>query len=1031
MKRFNVKKLAAIAAGAALVAGAVAPIASGITLQKSDLFSASGSPLVDIVVGSNAAVSDVVWAGNIAAKLAQNAGTTTPVTCSATGTCENATPSIEGLTVDFTVGGTVSYEDAKTYKNVALDSETGSNKEIGIGRSTQNGWLSDSQLGHLYNKSTTYKYGGSDYSITQKEFIGVNADALFDYIHTDVEDLVVFLSSEGDFNYTTDFGAGVPLYDGNLTSGVKFTDGSNDNVRVPFFGQEYLVSEIDPTGSNVYVKLILNKGKVTYNVGDEITGDLKGKGAYANKDMKIKFVQITQGGSQEAYKATFELYDGAGTLVDTQTISASTYLNKTFEDNSGNAVLETDVLVDTIAGVVNADGTISGYVEILKGSNVLEMYNTKGFPYDSSNTTGIYEWKVTMKYDGADSNKLESIAIVNSNKKWDDDNPIFARVGALTTAGQNGVHEAEFLDGSEHAGEGYASVAFDGFEQDEALTYLSIGETCGAPGGAGCVKYTDTSGSPHEIPFYMKVSDNPTSSFVFDTKTIYYKASRTAVDFNVGGACAAGIGTVASPCTSSAVALNGINVAIENNLDNMDVITIGGETGYAGSGVADINLFTGMFVDVNGVTYSVKDENANTDGNIVTFTADGNVQFSTAAISSSTDSDFIDGSSGTANFHNTWYYDDANISSGSQGPFFANPVQLTGANSQTFNYSLFVTETYGHVWLLLAETTNFATQYSQDVNIVGTDTDLNFLSQIGGRLPAAVENQSRTDMNPFYLPDDIELGGDTTDNDFYVAVFSVETDGNNTTMYDAFVYVETASDELLALPNNNLTGYGTDVNYNMYRPATGLTGSNGEREQWHLRTDTPSLYMQKAYDDFGSKYEITTTAPIVFKTWKPQNIVNPIIIVKGKGTTTTTAGGESFTGVGVGSQVATNAGTTIIVDDIKYASATCVAGSSGGGTPTCNASPSTAWTSASIGTLVYTDRTAVAGPHIVVGGWKVNSLAGSVTLADGSTLQDALKAPGDWVSEVLSDGSVIVAGYNGADTGSAAQDLIDAIDSLA
>src|SRR3989344_6237049 len=173
MKRFNVKKLAAIAAGAALVAGAVAPIASGITLQKSDLFSASGSPLVDIVVGSNAAVSDVVWAGNIAAKLAQNAGTTTPVTCSATGTCENATPSIEGLTVDFTVGGTVSYEDAKTYKNVALDSETGSNKEIGIGRSTQNGWLPDSQLGHLYNKSTTYKYGGSDYSITQKEFIGV------------------------------------------------------------------------------------------------------------------------------------------------------------------------------------------------------------------------------------------------------------------------------------------------------------------------------------------------------------------------------------------------------------------------------------------------------------------------------------------------------------------------------------------------------------------------------------------------------------------------------------------------------------------------------------------------------------------------------------------------------------------------------------------------------------------------------------------------------------------------------------------
>ncbi|MDO8538429.1 MAG: S-layer protein [archaeon] len=1024
MKGFNVKKLAAIAAGAALIGGAIMPIATGLTLQKSDLYSSSGSPTVDVVVGSNAAISDVVWAGNIAAKLAMNAGNSAPVTCTATGTCDNATPSIEGLTVDFTVGGTVTYEDAKTYKNVQQDSESTTLKEISIGRSTQNGWLSDSQLSHLYNKATTYKYNGSDSSITEKEYIGVTADALFDYSRSSVEDHVLYLSEEGDFNYTSDLGSGVPLYDGNLGSGVKFTDGSTDNIKIPFFGQEYLVSEINPTGSNVYVKLILNKGKVTYNVGDEITGDLVGKGAYAGQDMKIKFVQLTQTSGTGTYSGTFELFDGTGTLVDTQTISSGTYLNKTFEGTTGNEVLETDVLVDTIAGVVNADGTISGYVEILKGTSVIEMYDGKGFPYDSSNTSSIYDWKVKMKcgsvntecsHSVTDSNKLESIAIVNSNKKWDNVNPIYARIGSLTTAGESGVNEAIFLDGTEHSGKGYATVAFDGFETDEALTALSIGETCGAPGGAGCVKYVDTSGSSHEIPFYMKLSASSgsgttTSSFVFDTKTIYYKQAATAVDVNV---------------SATAINLNGMPQV--RNLVGGTIMSrnIAATPTYALFTTADNDM-----IDLNGVTFSIKDANA-ADSNNTTLTADGNVDFSTAAISSSTASDFIDGSAGTTNFNNSWYYDDGNLSR-QQGPQFANPVQFTGANSQTFNYALFVTEAYNHVWLLLDRTTNFATQYSQDVNINGTDTDLNFTWPNG--IGATVENQGQTDMNPYYMPDDLELGGDTTDNDFYVATFSVESDGNTTAavngMFDAFVYVDTSQDELIVLPNNNLSGYGADANYNPYRPATGTAGSNGEREQWVLRMDSPANYMQKAYDDFGSKYEITTTAPYVFKTWKPQNIVNPIIIIKGTGTTTTTEGGEPFVDVAKGDTVTTNSGSQITVDDIKYSSATCVAGTSGTGTPTCTASPSTAWTPGSVGTLVYTDAQATAGSHIIVGGWRVNSLAGNITLADGSTLQDTLQSPGDFVAEVLSDGSVIVAGYMGTDTGSAAQELIDAIDAL-
>jgi S-layer protein (TIGR01564 family) len=1034
MKVFNVKKLAAIAAGAVLVGSALAPIASGITLTKSDVFDSAGNAHVDVVVGSNAAISDVVWAGNIAAKIASKASTKTPVTCSATGTCEGSTPDIQGLTVDLTVGGTVTFEDAKTYKNVVLDSESGAQKEVEITRSTQTGYLSDSQLSHLYNKSTTYKYGGSNTSVTMKEYIGINADARFDYTHNDVEDLVLFLQSEGDFNYTIDLGTGIPLVDGNLGSGVKFTDGSDDNIKIPVFGQEYLVQELDATGTDNYIKLILNKGKVTYNVGDEITGDIEGDGLHAGEEMTVTFDQLTQSSGTGTYQATLSLWDSAGALVDTQTVSAGAKMEDTFEDGNGDDALKTAMTIEVIAGIVNSDGTISGYIEVLKGTNVIEMYDKKGFPYDSSNTTGIYDWKVKMGCDdncitatGGDNNKLVSISIVNANKQWNDDNPIYARIGALTTAGQDGKHEAVFLEGEETSnGYGYASVQFDGLEQDEALTFLSIAETCGAPGGAGCIKYTDSSGSSHDIPFYIKLSDNTTSSFVFDTKTIYYKASRTeSINGNTTG--------VDVNISTTATNLNGVStkVFVASGENNRMVIATNNGVNKAPTALAAL---TSDKVDINGVTYNVKDNNAGITKNVtMTLTADGNVQFSTAAISSSGASDFIDGSLGTTNLNNTWYYDDGNTANG-MGPFRTNMVQLTGANSQTYNYSLFVTESYGHVWLLLEGSTNFTMDYSGDFNLMGTDSDKNFFF-FGDGQTAVVENQSDLDMNPFYLPDDLEFGGDSTDNDFYVATFNVEGDGNNVTLFDARVYVDTSTDELISLPNNNLSpGYTSDVNYNFYQASTTALsgGANGEMETWSLRMDSPSSYMSKAYDDFGTKYEITTSAPYVFKMWKPQNVTKPIIVVKGTGTTTTTSGGESFTGLDVGETVTTNNGTQITIDDIQYTSASCVAVGDATGTPTCTATPSTAWTPGNVGTLVYTDNTAVAGPHVVVGGHLVNSMARNVVLSDGRTLQDALQSPGNWVSQgPLADGSFIVAGYNGKDTGSAAQDFINALDLLA
>src|SRR3989344_3855488 len=109
MKGFNVKKLAAIATGAALLGTAIAPIVTATNVTKSDIYNSSGSPIVNIVVGSEAQVSDAIWAGNLAAKIAEKAATTQTVAVSGDAGAGSAELDVSDLTIDVTVGGTVTF----------------------------------------------------------------------------------------------------------------------------------------------------------------------------------------------------------------------------------------------------------------------------------------------------------------------------------------------------------------------------------------------------------------------------------------------------------------------------------------------------------------------------------------------------------------------------------------------------------------------------------------------------------------------------------------------------------------------------------------------------------------------------------------------------------------------------------------------------------------------------------------------------------------------------------------------------------
>ncbi len=81
MKSINAKRIAAVAAGAALLGVGLA-FAGPVTFQNVAIIGSSGQPLVQIVVGSKAQITDGIAAANIAAAIGNLAYTTVGVTAS-------------------------------------------------------------------------------------------------------------------------------------------------------------------------------------------------------------------------------------------------------------------------------------------------------------------------------------------------------------------------------------------------------------------------------------------------------------------------------------------------------------------------------------------------------------------------------------------------------------------------------------------------------------------------------------------------------------------------------------------------------------------------------------------------------------------------------------------------------------------------------------------------------------------------------------------------------------------------------------
>ncbi|MBM3282272.1 MAG: hypothetical protein FJY86_02950 [Candidatus Diapherotrites archaeon] len=958
------------------------------TEAKAVVYSAEMSPNVNIVVGSSAAVSDGVWAGNIARKVVEKAVMEKVYT----GGTGNGTAVVTDLAAVLSLGGTVTVSGGKMFDNTTIDSVSGQTEYAQA--------ITQDPLSFLKDETVSYKFNGTTTSIDVKETIGVSLDARFS-TDSDVRDLVAEVGA-GDINYSLSLGGGIPT-SASANSTTDFEDGTDDNIRIPFFGKTYLVHKVFQSDSNVVseVKLIEDKAKQTFVAGESF--NVQGKGDYAGQTLTVTVVSVVATGpAATAYQAKFNLTDEAGNVIDTQTVESGNDVE--FEDSEGDEVVSGTIYLDSAS--VNT-GTNEGTVDVLVGTSSLRLLDGENYPYDeqidTDNVDGPYT--VTLN-ETASANRLTSIVIANQEKDegddstsgeivdtwgfsvFDDDMPLYSKNNALTDAGKDGDYSFNFLDGTGALGEDFFTISFNGLENDEELTYIQIGNNE--------VTFRDAQDSTHTVPMWWVESEvgNPAAAgndgkkFTFDgTQELWYDMNTSSTDFNVAN------GSI----------LNGVSVVLTTNAANITLKTDGG--------TVDVNSQATTPVTINGITYTA----ARASAAGVQLTADGYIRFADSELTTSvSSSDLLQGLAGANNvtgtqFDNVFFYDDSNATNGrvsaSTGPVL---LPLSGDNYNVA-YSFFVSEastssvTKG-VYFMLAgnpgpsqHTSSTSVQRIPNGSSIQNSKNLAFLGTDTGE-------DGTVDVN-YYFPQIDDLGQDDSSTTIYNSVFGV--DENGTSSYSARVYIDNKSDQISNTDDTDISVPTSDVNYGW-----GGFGMNGVTFNLEYE-DSDSLEM--AWTDWGTKISIADNETAEF--WIPENRPSVEFVVTGASSTTTVEDGEEMT-IEEGETGTFTTGTQVTVKDITYTATV-----SDGSTVVTSGSGFTYTTPAALNgkAQVYTDAQSVAGPKIVVGGPAVNALATEVA--------DMLNAAGDKVAGVYGS-NIIVAGYTAADTGAAAQELISALDAI-
>lgn len=355
MKSLNVKKLVAVGVAAAIAATPVAFAAQ--TFNTSALPTAKDWYLNSVVVvGSGSAPSDAVWAGNIAAAIANMAYTEEQ---------KEVSVDISDAEVKLKVSGQLvigenGYAKPETYLNydgADVGSITVGSTELPALKTVDLEYSYKDGSGNLHTDTTT-----------ASERLSVAADFAL-YKDADAKEAYPVLEVSGvDYNVT--FTPGIP-------GGISEDKNDLEGLEIPILGQTYIISKVDT--ANKQVTLVGASTYETIGVGQEKdVGD----------GYKIKVIDVSQ--------------DGTEAMVQLTTPDGDTITKVLKEGDQEDFGVGFNVYVKDIFAGGYAD---QAYV-------TLGIKSEKMTLSDGDNWKNLDDWQVSLHWDNATSpTKLEGIEI--------------------------------------------------------------------------------------------------------------------------------------------------------------------------------------------------------------------------------------------------------------------------------------------------------------------------------------------------------------------------------------------------------------------------------------------------------------------------------------------------------------------------------------------------------------------------------------------------------------------------------------------
>ncbi len=380
MKGLSVKKIAALAAGAAILGASVA--LADVTFGNTQIVNQNGQPVVKVVVGQKAAASDGVVAANIAAVIGNKAYSkqTISATLSGTATCTVSGGSAAGscpvseekVTLEVTLPGVVSGSaNFKTYINDYVDKYT--EDRMTAPRGSANNYSTTTEIKPTFDRDPTLngnvantapevgdpgsangaahgrKITGGEFpslatatirdtqasgskSYTEEQTLWVYGKTVYD------ETLKAVVTTDPNVAYKVDFTHdqyGLPQYSCGNYGSSSCSDNdltSRHRVSIKFLGEDWIISEMSPpdgmsdfnpstyvakTGTGSSISLAKESAYGVVHIGENLSA-----GAYGVKLADISLAT----GTANVHAAAIEIYDANGVLAkETQVDPDSTY----------------------------------------------------------------------------------------------------------------------------------------------------------------------------------------------------------------------------------------------------------------------------------------------------------------------------------------------------------------------------------------------------------------------------------------------------------------------------------------------------------------------------------------------------------------------------------------------------------------------------------------------------------------------------------------------------------------------------------